>query len=259
MFYKIVQDGKIIDVLAEISYVKIQIASNRLIRCGQEYSEGILSSDGSQIYYCEDLIRKNSNDYSEVTITEIDEEEYEALREALELDTENNGIEDTVEEEDEEETEEIAELSEEELLTIETVKSAKIAKMSKACNTAIVNGFDVTLSDENTYHFDYDLEEQINIMYLKDLINSGAESVPYHASGEACRFFSVEDFTLIADTGVSHRTYHTTYYNSLKQYINSLTDITEISEIEYGVEIPKEYCSEIMVSLISELEESEDE
>jgi predicted DNA-binding ArsR family transcriptional regulator len=43
-----------------------------------------------------------------------------------------------------------------------------------------------------------------------------------------------------------HKTYHTTYYNSLKNYINSLQTIEEIAAITYGIEIPDEYKSEVL-------------
>jgi hypothetical protein len=35
--------------------------------------------------------------------------------------------------------------------------------------------------------------------------------------------------------------YHTTYYNALKAYINSITNLEELSNIEYGMELPEEY------------------
>jgi hypothetical protein len=38
-----------------------------------------------------------------------------------------------------------------------------------------------------------------------------------------------------------HIDYHTIYYNSLKNYILSLKTVKEISEINYGIDIPEEF------------------
>ena len=43
---------------------------------------------------------------------------------------------------------------------------------------------------------------------------------------------------------------------SLKNYINSLEDIETIGSVEYGMEIPEEYQSEVLKSLISSSEDS---
>ena len=78
------------------------------------------------------------------------------------------------------------------------------------------------------------------------MIESGETALPYHADGELCRFYSVEDINLIINTATKHKTYHITYFNSLKAYINSLNSIEDISNIFYGVAIPINYQSEIL-------------
>ena len=45
-------------------------------------------------------------------------------------------------------------------------------------------------------------------------------------------------------------TYNTTYFNSLRDYINSVTTEKELSKIKYGIEIPEEYQSEVLKSLL---------
>jgi len=45
------------------------------------------------------------------------------------------------------------------------------------------------------------------------------------------------------------KTYHTTYYNALKNYVNSLDDVHQITEIQYGIELPEEYQSDVLKAL----------
>jgi hypothetical protein len=44
--------------------------------------------------------------------------------------------------------------------------------------------------------------------------------------------------------------YHTTYYNSLKNYINSLENEENIAQVTYGMDIPLEYQSEVFKNLL---------
>ena len=70
--------------------------------------------------------------------------------------------------------------------------------------------------------------------------------IPYHADGQECVFYSAEEINEIVDTANAFKIYHTTYYNALKIYINALETIEEISAIEYGVEIPEEYQTDVL-------------
>mgnify|MGYP003294047101 CR=1 FL=1 len=78
-----------------------------------------------------------------------------------------------------------------------------------------------------------------------------ADSIPYHADGELCKMYSASDAMLILDKATEFKTYHTTYFNSLKAYINSLDDIMSIRAINYGDVIPDEYQSDILKGMIS--------
>lgn len=241
-FYMVIQDKTIIDVLTNISYVRTQVVHNRLMVCNKEYAEGILSSDNNTIWYVSDLIEENTKDYPTVTLIEIDEDRYNTLKNILDLN-------ETVEYENPEESGMDDEPSEDEVITIEFVREAKITEMSNACNNKIVSGFDIVLSDGKSHHFDFTLEEQANFMFLKSSIDAGQTSIPYHAKNELCRFFSSEEILQIIEMGVNIKTYETTYFNSLKQYILSLKQIEEIRAVYYGMDIPKEYYSEVMMVL----------
>ena len=46
--------------------------------------------------------------------------------------------------------------------------------------------------------------------------------------------------------------FQTTYFNSLRDYIESMTDINDICAIEYGADIPEAYQSEVLKMLYSQ-------
>ena len=73
--------------------------------------------------------------------------------------------------------------------------------------------------------------------------------LPYHADGEEVNFYAAEEIEEIAEAANAHKIYHTTYYNALKAYINALSTIEEIGAIEYGVEIPEEYKTDVLKAL----------
>ena len=128
---------------------------------------------------------------------------------------------------------------------IQEYKSKKITEMSRWCSDVITNGVDVELSDGNTYHFSLTVEDQLNLITISSMIAEGQTLLPYHADGEQCVFFSAEDMLKVIEIATKFKTYHTTYFNSLKTYISALDDIEQIKSLYYGVEIPEEYQSPV--------------
>ena len=245
MFYKVIKDNEIIDVLDNITFVKIQITHNRLIVCPEKFAQGILSSNGENIWFVDGIIEENINKYEVVELIKIDETEYNILKDAL---ISNEFIE--VPEEPEEQPIEPG-LTEDELNTLEFVRDSKIAEMNNICNTMITQGFDVILSDKKSHHFDFSVDDQLNMMSLKELIIAGETLIPYHASNEPCKFYSVEDIQIILNAGTKLKTYHVTYFNALKQYIKSLRSINTVSKVFYGMDIPEKYQSEVFITLLN--------
>lgn len=133
---------------------------------------------------------------------------------------------------------------------LEDAKAKKIADMSDACRNAIIAGFDAVLSDGKTHHFSMTIEDQLNINALYGLLASGMERVPYHADGEVCEYFSAEDFGAIVQAATAHKTYHESYFNSLKAYIASKRTAASVNAIEYGTEIPEQYQSDVLKALL---------
>ena len=180
-------------------------------------------------------------------VIRISEEEYQILYEAIQ-----NNIP-VVEPEPEPEQPEEPSTPEDNVITpdvtLEFVRSSKINEMSRTCNQVIEAGFDLQLSDGNTHHFSLTTQDQINLISLGSMAANGMEAIPYHADGEICRFYTAEEITTILAQATAFKIYHTTYYNALKNYINSLDTIEAIAAVTYGIELPEEYQSEVLKSL----------
>lgn len=133
------------------------------------------------------------------------------------------------------------------------VKDAKIAEMNTICNTTILNGFDIALSDGHSYHFSLDYTDQTMISKLNDRAKAGDTFLPWHWDNGTCKIFSPEDIQAINTEMENLITYQITYFNSLRDYINSLSKIDKVMEIQYGVEIPEQYQSEVLKMLFERM------
>lgn len=136
--------------------------------------------------------------------------------------------------------------------TVEEQKAALIARMSEKCNATIINGFDMVLDDNETHHFSLKTEDQLKIQALGLKAKSGETVLPYHADGEPCRFFSVQEILNLNVQMESIIEYQTTYFNSLRDYINSLSSVEDLKTVEYGMPIPVEYQSEVLKVLLGD-------
>lgn len=242
MFSKAVLDGKIIDAFKELSCCKFDKRANMILRCGEDdRPSGIISERTGNVYQVNDWPEFAGGDVAgTVSIEYIDEEEYEALVDAL-------SIEGSVAVPE-------VDINIPANATVEFIQEARIKEMSAACNTAIINGIDVTLSDGKDYHFSLTIEDQINLISLQSLILNGAESVPYHADGEECRYYSAADIQLIISAATKWKIYQESYFNNLRLYIRELTSISELTAVHYGMTIPDEYVTDVLRMLTQQLE-----
>lgn len=80
MFYKIIKNNKVIDVLDGLIFLKYQKKHNRMQFCEENEAQAIFSSDRSNIWHIEGLYDIPVSGYDEVIIEEIDEYEYKQLR-----------------------------------------------------------------------------------------------------------------------------------------------------------------------------------
>lgn len=124
--------------------------------------------------------------------------------------------------------------------TIDDARNMKISSLSYICNKQIVNGVDIDI-DGLVEHFSYTEEDQTNIKELFDLAVQTNVPLYYHSDGHSCKLYTVEQIISIYTTAAMNKMHHITYFNQLKIYLQSLDDIENIKDIEYGYELTGEY------------------
>lgn len=80
MYYKVLKDNKVIDVLDHLSFVKYQEKHGIMVSCTQEEAQAILSSDGEYIWHVHGLYNLPVDGYDTVEIQEINQYEYNQLK-----------------------------------------------------------------------------------------------------------------------------------------------------------------------------------
>lgn len=130
------------------------------------------------------------------------------------------------------------------------IKATKLKEISKKCEDTIYNGVDVKMPD-GTYHFSLTEEDQLNIFGLQAKISAGRTALEYHADGQPCKYYSVEDIQKLITAAMTFVSYNTTYCNSLNMWIKAETDSTVIESIYYGIDIPETYQSDVLKKYLS--------
>lgn len=130
----------------------------------------------------------------------------------------------------------------------EVIRSAKIAEISAACNSVIVSGIDLELS-EGVAHFNLSIEDQSNIANLFRVVELGGTEFPYQADGGVCRIYSAAEIAQIYIAAQTLITTQTTYHNALKAYVQSLESAEDIAAVTYGMELPEPYATEMNTKL----------
>lgn len=122
----------------------------------------------------------------------------------------------------------------------DVIKAAKLIEISSACNAIITSGIDLELS-EGPVHFNLSIEDQANIANLFRVVELGGTEFPYQADGGVCRIYSAAEIAQIYIAAQTLITTQTTYHNTLKEYVQSLSDTSKISAVTYGMKMPKKY------------------
>lgn len=136
--------------------------------------------------------------------------------------------------------------------TLEELKEAKRAEVNAACGQTICNGITVELST-GVEHFSLSQTDQLNLFGLQAQIASGVMQIIYHADGQPCRFYPTSDIVLLIEKAMFHASYHTTYANSLRSWIDSAETPEELQEIYYGADVPEEYQSEVLKAYLEQI------
>ena len=80
MYYKVIRNAKVIDVLDKLTFVKYQIKHRVLLLCDESEAQGVLSSDGKDAYHLNTLNKFPVDNFRSATLEEIDRIEYEQLK-----------------------------------------------------------------------------------------------------------------------------------------------------------------------------------
>ena len=80
MFYKVVKDNRVIDVLDKLVFLKYQPKHKIMVLCNENEAQAILSSDSDTIWHESTLYKIPVDGYDTVELVEIDEYEYKQLK-----------------------------------------------------------------------------------------------------------------------------------------------------------------------------------
>lgn len=237
-YYKIIVDNAIIGVISSNDFRRYFKRSGFIGPATEETGEVVSYNN---VLYRDNWMRAVLDEsvvYTPATIHEITEEEYTELHN---LEDENFYFEP--------QPVNIPEqiINPNDAITIAYIRKLKLEALSNECQHAIEEGFDLDIRGE-TKHFSLTTYDQLNLMSLSTMAQTQS-LIPYHADGEEVAFYTNDEINTIVQTATDLKIYHTTYYNALKEYINSLETVDEISAITYGVSIPDEYRSDVLKML----------
>lgn len=130
---------------------------------------------------------------------------------------------------------------------IAEAKKHKIQFLSDVCAQTIESGIQI---GEDHYSLSY--ADQINLSKLATQA-AMAPSLPifYHADGQLCRQYTTEEILQISQIAVAWVTYHTTYFNFSKAYINSMSDFNTIAAFKYGMSLDDSTLEQQLETIIA--------
>lgn len=80
MYYKVLKNGRVIDILDHLVFVKYQKKHNIMVVCEESEAQAIVSSDGQYIWHVDWLLKVPVDGYETVELVKIDEYEYKQLK-----------------------------------------------------------------------------------------------------------------------------------------------------------------------------------
>ena len=128
--------------------------------------------------------------------------------------------------------------------SLHIVRAAKLKEISEACNSVIIAGIDLELT-EGTVHFNLSIEDQSNIANLFRVVELGGTEFPYQSDGGVCRIYTAAEIAQIYVAAQTMITSQTTYHNELKMYVQSLETAEDIAAVQYGMTLPDPYLTEM--------------
>ena len=124
---------------------------------------------------------------------------------------------------------------------IEQVRTTKINNLKSICNSMITKGIDV-----NGKHYSLTSDDQINLMKLESIATlSPTTPLLYHADGELCRPYTGDEIKAIAQKATMWISYHTTFFNFVKNQILTMSNVEDIISIQYGSTLQEPYETQL--------------
>ena len=80
MYYKVIKDNKVIDVLDNLYYLKYQPKHKIMVFCDESEAQAILSSDQNYKWHVQGMYKIPVEGYDTVVLEKIDKFEYERLK-----------------------------------------------------------------------------------------------------------------------------------------------------------------------------------
>ena len=80
MFYKVIFNDRVIDVLDRLVYLKYQPKHNMMVLCNESEAQAVLSSEKEDIWHVDGWYNIPVDGYNTVELIEIDEIEYKQLK-----------------------------------------------------------------------------------------------------------------------------------------------------------------------------------
>lgn len=80
MFYKVMKDDRVIDVLDKLVFLKYQPKHGMMVLCTEDDAQAFMSSDKNTIWHEATFYKIPVDGYDTVTLVKIDEYEYRQLK-----------------------------------------------------------------------------------------------------------------------------------------------------------------------------------
>ena len=247
-WFKVIQDGELIGTVTNLSFAKYIPETGRLLICDAIDGQYLVLND--RFYRDSWMLPVNKDadvEFETATILSIPEKEY-VLLSTPEEEHEPIVVDNTPEKED------ISAKAptEADTATIEYVRKKKLEELSATCEEVIKDGFSLVLADGASHHFSMSIEDQINLINLELALDRHEDTI-YHADGELSQYYSEEDARSIVNGAHKWSMYNRALFNSFKNWINNIEDIYEIGSITFDSEIPDEYCTDALQTLIQNI------
>lgn len=220
-YYKLISNSAFIGVATSYDFRCYQKKHKILLACDENTAQYI--QIGEKLYHDSWLcpVKTDMVQYAEAQIISIEKEEYELLFEATEKGEEiPSPPEDDSRDYSKIQTDPIEEI------TVAYAQQQKINELTQAYSEAIAKGVDVVINGRQI-HYTLTPQDQLNLIALADLANAGEKNLPY----------SAEEIQAIAEAANQHKIKQISHLNSLRSYVESLTDLNEIKAVTYDIEI----------------------